>query len=286
MKIVRSFATSANLGPGFDCLCICFDLYNEYEFFLSDKYTIEGFSEKFSNPSDNLIVKSYEKVFLLKNKKIQFLTIRQKIQNIPVSRGLGSSASCIVAGIIMANEILGGILSKDEIFQIASMIEGHPDNVAPLIFGGFTCSFQEDKYHYINLDVASNLQFFFLIPNFELSTEVARASLPSCVLLEEVVSTLSHSILMVKALEKGDFSLLKMAKKDLIHEPYRYQFIDPKKEMRKILEDYEDIVGLISGAGPSILLISEQDIKNKFSIKNWQLVSVKISNVGAYVYER
>lgn len=186
----------------------------------------------------------------------------------------------------MANEILGGILSKDEIFQIASMIEGHPDNVAPLIFGGFTCSFQEDKYHYINLDVASNLQFFFLIPNFELSTEVARASLPSCVLLEEVVSTLSHSILMVKALEKGDFSLLKMAKKDLIHEPYRYQFIDPKKEMRKILEDYEDIVGLISGAGPSILLISEQDIKNKFSIKNWQLVSVKISNVGAYVYER
>ena len=276
MKIVRTFATSANLGPGFDCLGICFDLYNEYEFFLSDKYTIEGFSEKFSNPIDNLIV----------NKKIQFLTIRQKIQNIPVSRGLGSSASCIVAGIIMANEILGGILSKDEIFQIASMIEGHPDNVAPLIFGGFTCSFQEDKYHYINLDVASNLQFFFLIPNFELSTEVARASLPSCVLLEEVVSTLSHSILMVKALEKGDFSLLKMAKKDLIHEPYRYQFIDPKKEMRKILEDYEDIVGLISGAGPSILLISEQDIKNKFSIKNWQLVSVKISNVGAYVYER
>jgi len=63
MKIVRTFATSANLGPGFDCLGICFDLYNEYEFFLSDKYTIEGFSEKFSNPSDNLIVKSYEKVF-------------------------------------------------------------------------------------------------------------------------------------------------------------------------------------------------------------------------------
>ena len=70
MKIVRTFATSANLGPGFDCLGICFDLYNEYEFFLSDKYTIEGFSEKFSNPSDNLIVKSYEKVFLLKNKKM------------------------------------------------------------------------------------------------------------------------------------------------------------------------------------------------------------------------
>ena len=89
MKIVRTFATSANLGPGFDCLGICFNLYNEYEFFPSNEYKIEGFNKKFSNPNDNLIIKSYERVFLLKNKKIQFLTIKQKIQNIPLSRGLG-----------------------------------------------------------------------------------------------------------------------------------------------------------------------------------------------------
>ena len=286
MKIVRTFAPSANLGPGFDCLGICFNLYNEYEFFPSNEYKIEGFNKKFSNPNDNLIIKSYERVFLLKNKKIQFLTIKQKIQNIPLSRGLGSSASCIVAGIIMANEILEGILSKNEIFQIASMIEGHPDNVAPLIFGGFTCSFKEDIYRYIKLEVASNLQFFLLIPNFELSTTVARASLPNCVLLDDVVSNLSHVILMVKALEKGDFALLKIAKKDRIHEPYRYSLIDSKKEIREVLKGYEEIVALISGAGPSILLISEQDIKDKLNINNWQLASVEISNVGAYVYEK
>ncbi|MFR5892363.1 MAG: hypothetical protein ACLUG4_07910 [Bacilli bacterium] len=125
-----------------------------------------------------------------------------------------------------------------------------------------------------------------MIPNFELSTTVARASLPNCVLLDDVVSNLSHVILMVKALEKGDFALLKIAKKDRIHEPYRYSLIDSKKEIREVLKGYEEIVALISGAGPSILLISEQDIKDKLNINNWQLASVEISNVGAYVYEK
>ena len=139
MKIVRTFATSANVGPGFDTLGICFDLYNEYEYSISSKYIIKEFKEKYCNPNRNLIIKSYEEVFKRLNKELIYITLKQVKQDIPTSRGLGSSASCIVSGILIANDILGNPLSKDEIFQIASDIEGHPDNVAPLIYGGFTC---------------------------------------------------------------------------------------------------------------------------------------------------
>ena len=146
MKIVRTFATSANVGPGFDTLGICFDLYNEYEYSISNKYIIQEFKEKYCNPNRNLIIKSYEEVFKRLNKELIYITLKQVKQDIPTSRGLGSSASCIVTGILIANDILGNPLSKDEIFQIASDIEGHPDNVAPLIYGGFTCSFKEEEY--------------------------------------------------------------------------------------------------------------------------------------------
>ena len=138
MKVVRTYATSANIGPGFDCLGICFDIYNEYAFEKSSKYELVGFHKNYSKPKYNLIISAYEKVFDIKNKKLEYIKLTEVVKNIPNSRGLGSSASCIVAGILIANEILGNILDKDEIFQIASSIEGHPDNVAPLIFGGFT----------------------------------------------------------------------------------------------------------------------------------------------------
>ena len=258
MKIVRTFATSANLGPGFDCLGICFDLYNEYEFFLSDKYTIEGFSEKFSNPSDNLIVKSYEKVFLLKNKKIQFLTIRQKIQNIPVSRGLGSSASCIVAGIIMANEILGGILSKDEIFQIASMIEGHPDNTTPAILGGLTVSAMDaGRVYSVGTQVSDKFRFALLIPDFQLKTEQSRATLPMQYSKQDAVYNLSRSALMVASLSCGKAENLRIAVQDKLHQPFRVDLIENCAEIFELTYQNGSLGTYISGAGPCIMSIIE-----------------------------
>ena len=282
MKIVRTFATSANLGPGFDCLGICFDLYNEYEFFLSDKYTIEGFSEKFSNPSDNLIVKSYEKVFLLKNKKIQFLTIRQKIQNIPVSRGLGSSASCIVAGIIMANEILGGILSKDEIFQIASMIEGHPDNVLPALVGGLCAAFMaHEKYYYKKYIPSSRLQFYSLIPPFELKTELSRSVLPKMYNRCDVIANLSRIVNLPSAFIDGDIELLKAIFDDKIHEPYRYKLIEHSLDVKTYFKDY---AVAISGAGSSLLVIGDKVIELD-KIYDFKIVKVIVDNNGVEIYE-
>ena len=170
MKVVRTFSTSANLGPGFDCFGICFDLYNDYSFEESDEYELINFAPKYSIPNNNLIINSYEKVFEVLNQNLKYIKLVQLEQNIPTSRGLGSSASCIVCGIMIANEVLGYPLSKEDIFQLASSIEGHPDNVAPLIFGGLTCSFKDEKYYKVDLKINDKFKFirvfFFLNKSF------------------------------------------------------------------------------------------------------------------------
>ena len=180
MKIIRTFATTANIGPGFDAFGLCLDLYNDYSFEISSKYIIEGFDERFSDPKNNLIIQSYEKVFEVLNEPIIPIKLVELVQSIPTSRGLGSSASCILAGVLIANDILhnGNALSDDLIFQIASSIEGHPDNIAPLLFGGLTCSFKNDKYYTVKSEVSNRLKFTLCIPAFELKTADARKVLP------------------------------------------------------------------------------------------------------------
>lgn len=285
MKAVRTFSTSANVGPGFDTLGICFDLYNEYEFIISDKYQLNGFEKKHSYPNNNLIISSYEKVFKKLNKPLKYITLNQVVQNIPTSRGLGSSASCIVCGIMIANDVLNNILSKEEVFQLASEIEGHPDNVAPLIFGGFTCSFKDDKFYKVSLNINENYKFMVCIPPFELSTSMARSVLPKEISIKDAVFNISHCVTMIKALESGDFELLKQGKKDLIHEPYRYPLI---KDSKKVIEFAEknDAICLISGAGSTLLLISKKEFNYIEGLEQWRFENVNINYSGAYIYEK
>ena len=283
MKIVRTYATSANIGPGFDCLGICFDIYNEYAFEKSSKYELVGFHKNYSKPKYNLIISAYEKVFDIKNKKLEYIKLTEVVKNIPNSRGLGSSASCIVAGILIANEILGNILDKDEIFQIASSIEGHPDNVAPLIFGGFTCSFMDEKYHTVKLNVSENLKFKVLIPPFELKTSLARSVLPTNIQIKDAVFNISHAIGMIKGIEDGNMELIKISKKDVLHEPYRYQLIKGSNEVITLAEQ-NNAVCMISGAGSTLLMISDKTLD--ITYQDWKVVDVNISNIGAYIYEK
>ncbi len=285
MKIVKTFATSANLGAGFDTLGICFDVYNEYSFEVSAHYIIEGFKEEFKNPVDNLIITSYEKVFALLNKELIYIKLTQIIQNIPESRGMGSSASCIVAGVLIANEILGNILTIDEVFNIASSIEGHPDNVAPLVYGGFTASFKRDKYITTKLNVASNFKFLLLIPPFKLSTSKARSVLPKEVKMSTATNNIACSITTVKAIENGDIDLLITANNDMLHEPYRLELIDKSNYIKEVALK-NNASCYISGAGPTMIVISNEEISDKFDLKDWKKLLVKVNRQGAYVYEK
>ena len=283
MKIVRTYATSANLGPGFDAFGICFNLYNEYSFEVSNKYEILEVNKKYNNPTNNLIIKSYEDVFKRLEKEIIPIKLTEVTHNIPTSRGLGSSASCIVSGVMIANDVLGNVLSVDDIFQIASIIEGHPDNVAPLIFGGLTCSFKNDKYYTVKCNPSLDFRYTVCIPPFELKTSESRSVLPQSVKISDAVSNISHSVALIKALELGDMELLKQANIDKIHQDYRFPLI---KDSTYFIEyaRYNNATCMISGAGPTILLISKDALNIDF--KDWQIVEQTINNKGAYIYEK
>lgn len=284
MKIVRTFATTANLGPGFDAFGLCLDLYNDYIFEISNEYIIEGFDERFSSPANNLIIQSYEKVFEVLDEPIIPIKLVEVVQNIPTSRGLGSSASCILAGVLIANDILhnGNALSQDMIFQIASSIEGHPDNIAPLLFGGLTCSFKNDKYYTIKSEVSNKFRFTLCIPPFELKTSDARRVLPKEVSMSDAVSNISHSVALFKALELGDMELLKNANIDKLHQDYRFPLIKGSEYFIEFAKN-NNATCMISGAGPTILLISNKTLNIQYD--GWEIKELKVNNFGAYIYE-
>lgn len=277
-------ATSANLGPGFDCLGIAYSFYNEYYMEKADKMQITGCDPAFANKKNIFNIAFNATMKKLKKKGSYHL--HQK-PNVPPSRGLGSSANVIVAGCMAANLLYGGNkkLSNDEIFQIATSIEGHPDNVAPAIFGGLTASikYENGYYYYKKYKVSNKLYFTVLIPDFKTSTKLARKLLPKRYKKEEVVSTISHSILLVEALQSGNFELLKTACKDYVHEPYRKKLIKDYDYIKKITEKNGDAVLLISGSGPTLLAISNnknfsKKLKLKNTFANWVIKDVKIRN--------
>ena len=277
-------ATSANIGPGFDCLGLAYSFYNEYQVEKADKMLMTGCDPAFANEKNEFNIAFNETMKRLKKKGSYHL--HQKPQ-VPASRGLGSSANVIVAGCLAANLLYGGNkkLSDDEIFQIATAVEGHPDNIAPAIFGGLTASVQfENGYYYHNkYRVSNKLYFTVLIPDFKTSTKMARKLLPKNYKKDEVVSTISHCILLVEALQNGDFDLLKAVCRDYVHEPYRKKLIADYDYIKKIVEKNGDAVLLISGSGPTLLAISKnkdfaKNLKLKNTEANWEIKSVKIKN--------
>ena len=285
MKVVRTYATTANLGPGFDTFGLCLDLYNEYSFEVANEYIIEGFNERYNKPSNNLIIQSYEKTFEVLNKAIIPIRLIESIQNIPTSRGLGSSASCILAGVLIAKEIINNdeVLTEDVIFQIASSIEGHPDNIAPLLFGGLTCSFKNDKYYTVKFNVHNNFKFTLCIPSFELKTSDARKVLPQQVKMTDAVSNISHSVALIKALESGNMDLLKIANVDKLHQDYRFPLIKGSDYFKEFAKD-NNATCMISGAGPTILLISDHSLN--IAKDGWEIKELNVNNIGAYIYEK
>lgn len=277
-------ATSANIGPGFDCLGIAYDLFNEFDVKLSNDLIIEGCDEKYKN-EENLFYVGFKKVREKYNRN-EKCSVKIK-RHIPVSRGLGSSASLIVAGVIAANELFGKKLDDLELFKIATDIEGHPDNIAPCMFGGFTCAYGENDPKYLHLNVNEDLNFTLIIPNYELSTSLSRSVLPTNYERKDVVFNISRNILLTKALESGNEELLKEALQDKVHQPYRKKLIENYDEIEKTCLQLGAIQMVLSGAGPTILVISK---KKEFSklIKpllnqEYKILDLKIEKKGAKI---
>lgn len=274
MKVkVKVPATTANFGPGFDCLGMALPLYNE----ITVEETVmpgSGVSIQILNknnddgvlfiPTDenNIVYKSIE---LLYN-SIGMSPSELKITidtNIPLTRGLGSSASVIIGGIMAANKLLGEPADEAAILTIAREVEGHLDNIVPAFAGGFCLSADEDDGNivYQKLNWPKEWKINICVPDFELATNISRSVLPESYKLKDVTYNLSHFGLLLKACEKEDCELLKKALKDKLHEPYREKLVVGLDKIRDKFKNNNDVYGtVLSGAGPSVAVISNNDM--------------------------
>lgn len=256
--MIRVPASSANLGPGFDSFGIAWQLYNEIDFQLSEKTQILGCAERFANER-NLAYVAYRRVLERCGIHGEGVTIRFGRTGIPVSRGLGSSAALIAAGVMAANELHELSLSRDELFLLATEVEGHPDNVAPVLYGGLTVSAMSGGQALTRrFPISSKLNFTALIPPFELSTALARGVLPKSVSREDAIFNVSRSALLLRALGDGDAELLAFAMDDRIHQPYRAELIDGFSLARTEAQECGAAGICISGAGSTLLCVASR----------------------------
>ena len=292
---VRVPATSANLGPGFDSLGISLNIYNEYEFSLKDEEGLffEGVEKEFQN-ENNIIFMAIKKIFDKYDFKFEGIRIKIIKQDIPISRGLGSSSSCIVAGLIGAFALMGKEINKNEILSLAVDIEGHPDNVCPAIFGGLVSTIMVDgkKPLYNCVEVKEGVKFIALIPRFKLSTEKARAILPKEVSFKDCVYNIGRAALLISCFSNGNYALLKEASKDRIHERFRSKLIDNFDEVYNKVLELGAFSCFLSGAGPTLMAIVDKDDINfvnrlrEFMSEqniNWDIKELTIDKHGAKI---
>lgn len=285
---VRVPATTANIGPGFDSMGCALVLYNYItcEVLPAGKLVITGCPEPYQN-EENLAVQGYRAVLSrlgLPNEGLS-LNIRAEI---PVCRGLGSSAALIAGGAAAANLLHGSPLPPAELLEVTNEIEGHPDNLAPAIYGGLTASLVEDgKPRTVKLPLSPTLRWVAAIPDFELSTHLARAVLPKEVAFVDAVYNASHVAVLVGALGRGDRELIAMALRDRLHQPYREKLIPEYNKVKTAAEQCGAIAFCISGAGPTLLaLTDEASFAAQFAEKckrlerRWNIMELAVDTEG------
>ncbi|WP_446898696.1 homoserine kinase [Clostridium sp. LBM24168] len=264
---VRIPATTANMGPGFDTLGMALKLYNEIEV-----EEITGETEIYNNGiriscdfRDNLIYKSIKMTMEKQDYSCEGIKINVTKCNIPISRGLGSSSSCIVGGIAAANSIIGSRMSMDDVISLATEIEGHPDNVVPAALGGMVISLREEnKIIYSKVCLPSNLKFAAMIPAFEVSTVLSRKVLPKSYLKEDCVFNVSRAAMLVSALNNGEFDKLRVCFQDKIHQPYRKDLIKDSDLVFEKCKKLGAIGEFISGSGSTLMAVLDDKHQEKF----------------------
>lgn len=262
---VRVPATSANCGPGFDCLGLACTLYNEFTYErLPLEQGVQVVSEgqgsgQLPEGRSNLAAQSFFALWEKLKQPKTGLKITCRIR-VPVSRGLGSSSTAIVAGLTAANALAGNPLTKAELVTEATKIEGHPDNVAPAILGGITVNVMEDgRVESLKIALARPLKLVVLVPDMPLPTSKARAALPRTVPHKDAVYNTSRAALLVGSLMSGDYEFLTTALEDRLHQPYRLPLIPGAKEALEAARKAGAYNGIISGAGSTLMAYVPED---------------------------
>ncbi|MCB2359219.1 homoserine kinase [Clostridium estertheticum] len=282
-------ATSANMGPGLDTLGVAFKLYNRFIVEeIESGLEIFGCNKEFAN-KNNLVYTSMLKTFkkLQKDPKGVRLTFKTEI---PVSGGLGSSATCILAGITAANRLCGDVLTKQEVLNYACEIEGHPDNITPAMIGGMTVSIMnEGANHYNKIPINGSIKFCALIPKLQLSTKSSRAVLPETIPFKDAVYNVGMVSMLIVSLVNGDYEGVKLACKDKLHQPYRMGLIKNYSQISSFVKESEALGVFLSGAGPTIMvMLKKEDSNTEGKLKeflkslsgSWETLNLEIDEDG------
>lgn len=265
-------ASTANLGPGFDCLGMALNVYAWIEMSFAEQTRIEVLGEGMDGvplDSTNLIYQVAQMVFAEAGEHHPGLHIRMR-SDIPLTRGLGSSASAIVGALAAANALIGSKLSADQLFQLATRLEKHPDNVGASLFGGIVVAYWDgERAEYIRLTPHPDMEVLVAIPSFHLSTKKARNVLPQHVTLSEAVYNLSHSSLLVAAFATGNLEMIRHAMRDRLHQPHRAALIPGMAEILERAADFGALGAALSGAGPTMLALVDTNSSSKPQLESF-----------------
>jgi homoserine kinase len=238
---VRVPASSANLGPGFDCFAAALGLFLELD--VSEAGGFELVSE-LDVPRDrsNITVAAFERILPAAAYRFE---VRSQI---PMSGGLGSSAAAVVAGLLAAQQLWGG---ERDLLPLATELEGHPDNAAAALLGGVVVCADGEAHR---IEVPEGLEALLVVPHEALRTEQARAALPARVPLADAVYNTAHGALLMMALQRGDFELVARCLGDRLHQPYRAHLYPRSAEILDRAPGLGALGATISGAGPTVLV--------------------------------
>ncbi len=264
-------ATTANLGPGFDCIGAALTLYNEFKFIRVDssfllggevekvKITVTGAeAEQMQTDESNLLYQAFVKLYQYLEQTPPPVQIEIKL-GVPLARGLGSSATAIVGGLVGANMLAGEPLSQSQVMELAIAIEGHPDNVVPALLGGcrLAATRSDTTWEICEIPWCENIVPVVAIPNFELSTKEARQVLPTQVSRVDAIFNTAHLGLLLRGLESGNGNWLKAALQDKLHQPYRKALIQGYDAVNAAAINAGAYGMVISGAGPTLLALTD-----------------------------
>jgi len=253
---VRVPASTANLGPGFDCLGLALGLYNTLEMTALD----DGFDMSIEREGadwlradrGNLTVRAAEAVWEQLGQQPPGLKVKA-VNGIPLGSGLGSSAAAALSGLLAANALSGSTLSRLDLLQLAHRIEGHSDNAAAALFGGLTLISAAGRDVLVQTLEAPPIEVVIALPNVHLSTQAAREALPACVPLSDAVFNIGRALFVARALQAGDFDLLGRAMLDRLHQPYRCRLIPGFDAAEAAAREAGAAAVALSGAGPGLI---------------------------------
>ncbi|MBW4084701.1 homoserine kinase [Paenibacillus sp. S150] len=281
---VKVPASTANLGPGFDTLGMALSLYAWIEMEEAEETVFHLYGDEMegiARDKSNLLYQVAQMVFAEAGVDVPELSISM-YSDIPLTRGLGSSASAIVGGMAAANAMIGSPLDNAKLFDMAAALEKHPDNVGASLFGGIiTAVWDGEHADYIRIEPPQELEVLVVIPEFELATTKARGVLPSEISMGDAVYNISRTSLLTAALAAGRLDLIGRAMQDRLHQPYRAPLVPGMEKLLAEATRHGALGIALSGAGPTLLCMVERQESRKLELELFLKQTMQEHNISA-----